>query len=72
MSTVEWGVLAPGAGLKPWMFPSRDLAIKAMKRLEGLPMITIDGTEVRATGLKLVRRVISAWEEVDHEDEQGP
>jgi hypothetical protein len=69
VSTVEWGVSASGEGLKPWTFPSRDLAIKAMKRLEGIPMVMIDGTEAPLTGLQLVRRIISAWEVVDHEAE---
>jgi hypothetical protein len=71
MSTVEWGVLAPGAGLRPWTFTSREQAIRAMKRLEGIPMVQIDGTEVLATGLQLVRRVTSAWEVVDLETGQG-
>jgi hypothetical protein len=67
MSTVEWGVKIPGAGLKPWVFPTRDLAIRALERLEGIPMVAANGSEVLATDLRLVRRVISAWEEVDHD-----
>jgi hypothetical protein len=69
MSTVEWGVALPGSGMKPWVLPTRDLAIQVLERLEGTPMVAIDGSEFLATDLRLVRRVISAWEEVDHEAE---
>jgi hypothetical protein len=70
MSIEEWGVLVPDTGMKPWPFEHKEQALQALRTMEGALMVKSDGTEFVATDLRLVRRTISDWEEVDHESQQ--
>ena len=62
--TEQWGVLMPW-DKEPVAFRTREKALSYFHALNGKELVRRDGARVRAEGLRLFRRQIPDWEEMD-------